>query len=68
MPQTTSERAARWPGKDAQAISFLEGRGWTLTRDWNWRMPKGVTKPTGREVDAVQYLIEEWDFGRIVRR
>ena len=62
MPQTTPERAARWPGMDAEAIECLEAGGWKLGRDYVWRHPDGK-KPTEREIDAVIYLIEEWDFG-----
>lgn len=62
MPQTTPERAARWPGGDSQAIEFLEKRGFTLFRDWVWRRPDDRVADE-IETDAIRYLIEEWDFG-----
>ena len=65
MPQTTPERAARWPGYDAQATKFLEDAGYLLTKDWCWIKPTSEHEPTNREADAVICLIEEWDFGGI---
>ena len=65
MPQTTPERRARWPGHDTQAIKHLEDAGYALTKDWCWIKPTPEHKPTGREEDAVTYLIQEWDFGGI---
>jgi hypothetical protein len=65
MPQTSPERAARWPGGDEEAIAFLLAGGWRLGRDWCWRRDDW-REPTEREVDAVRYLIEEWDFDGIV--
>lgn len=67
MPQTTPERAARWPGYDAEAIGFLKSQGWVLGRDWCWSHPEH-REPTERERDAMFYLIEEWDFGGIIRK
>lgn len=60
MPQTTPERASRW-GDDLSAIKCLKDGGWMLDRDWVFRHPDGK-KPTEKERDASQYLIEEWDF------
>jgi hypothetical protein len=65
MPQTTPERAARWPGMDAEACKFLEDSGFRCSRDWEWSHPekKKVEDLTEREADAIIYLIEEWDYG-----
>ena len=63
MPSTTPERQARWPGMDAEAMNFLESRGYKLNRDWCWSPPEPDHDPTVREVDALIYLIEEWDYG-----
>lgn len=60
MPSTTPERAARWPGGDAQACIYLRTGG--------FRWPGGMIQhpegrePTEREWDAIAYLCEEWDF------
>ena len=67
MPQTTHERAARWPGRDGQAMEYLEGQGYKLTRQWSWVIPEGQYEPTEREEDAILYLIQEWDFAGWVR-
>lgn len=66
MPQTTPERAARWPGMDHQAIKFLKDQGYTLQRNWFWTLPTLSHIPTIKENDAILYLIQEWDFGGIV--
>lgn len=65
MPSTTPERAARWPGGDAEASEVLDQGGWTIGQDWNFRHPEN-RKPTEREADAMIYLQEEWDFGFLV--
>lgn len=71
MPSTTPDRAARWPGMDAEAIQFLQSAGFELGRDWHWRHPDDIPwrsrKLSEREVDAIIYLQEEWDFGCYVR-
>lgn len=66
MPQTTPERAARWPGMDRQAMLFLKSRGYRLTKDWCWTHPERK-EPDEREADAIIYLIEEWDFDGLIR-
>ncbi len=67
MPQTTPERAARWPGMDSEAVKFLEGQGYVLRRDWYWMRPNPDHLVTDVEEDAILYLIQEWDFGGLVR-
>ena len=68
MPQTTPERAARWPGMDSEAIVYLRSLGWRLNQDWSWTPPTPDYEQTERENDAIWYLIEEWDFGGIIRK
>lgn len=67
MPSTTDERAARWPGMDAQATIHLEGRGFILSRDgrWEWSHPNPEHHVSARDLDAMIYLIQEWDFGNL---
>ncbi len=67
MPQTTPERAARWPGMDSEAMEFLEGQRYVLRRDWHWTRPTPDHEVTDRGEDAILYLIQEWDFGGLVR-
>ena len=68
MPQTTPERAARWPGMDSQAMKFLEKQGYKLTRNWRWKLPSENHNVTEKEKDAILYLIQEWDFGGTIPR
>lgn len=63
MPQTTPERAARWPGMDSEAMEYLIGQRFRLTKTWNWIKPTLNHTLTYREEDAILYLIQEWDFG-----
>ena len=65
MPQTTNEHRARWPGGDAEATKFLTDAGYRLTLRWTWKRPLDPShkrKPTTRELDAIAYLIHEWDY------
>jgi hypothetical protein len=64
MPQATDEQRDRWPGGDAEAITYLEAAGFKLTKIWTWIKPDGHD-PTPKEWDAVDYLVNEWDFGGI---
>jgi len=68
MPQTTPERAARWPGMDQEAMQYLVQRGFECTGDFYWMPPTPEHKLTEKENDAVLYLIEEWDFGGVLRQ
>lgn len=66
MPSTTQERFDRWPGMDAEACSFLESEGFELDySDWCWSK-SGNPELTERQLDAMLYLIEEWDYGGYV--
>ncbi len=64
MPQTTPERAARWPGGDSEAIKYLRGQGYILQQpSYHWLTPTPDHEPTDKEHDALLYLIQEWDYG-----
>lgn len=63
MPQSTPERRKRWGLDPANAETFLKDQGYRLARGWVWIIPEGQKLPTDDERDAIQYLIEEWDFG-----
>jgi hypothetical protein len=55
-----------WNGPDdATAINFLRKQGYRRTRGWHWRLPKPDHVPTEKELRAIQFLIEEWDWGGI---
>jgi hypothetical protein len=60
MPSTTPERAARWPGGDFEALGHLRERGWKHEGGGTYSSPDRPLED--REVDAMTYLIQEWDF------
>ena len=66
MPSSTPERQARW-GSDGAASDYLAARGFRLRRDWCWVLPEGRDDADETEADAIIYLIEEWDYGGMVR-
>lgn len=63
MPQASPELCAEWPGYDEQAIAYLKAAGYTWFPDWTWGKPTPTHEPTPREISAIVYLIDEWDFG-----
>jgi hypothetical protein len=70
MPTADEELRREWrhydeDGGDRMAMRFLEDAGYRLRRDWQWTPPKPDHLPTDREVSAVYYLVDEWDFGGI---
>lgn len=54
---------------DRTAIAYLEEKGYELTKDWLWKPPVGITYESMSEEEYrhIQYLIEEWDFGGLVK-
>lgn len=72
MPQAAPEHAARWQdptgkvGSDQVACSFLEGVGYKSTRHWAWILPTPTHIPTDKELDAINFLINEWDWDGII--
>ncbi len=64
MPSTTPERSDKWKS-EGFAVSYLAGRGFRLTSDWLWVPPE--RELFDDEVDAIIYLIEEWDYGGLVQ-
>lgn len=73
MPSSTDERRALmelWfgdPISDAGPMDFLESRGYTLTKDWEWIPPVPSHTINHSEYNCFMFLIEEWDFGGIVK-
>lgn len=66
MPQASKELRDEWPGWDTQAINHLRDRGYRLTRSADWVSPPGNHEVTERDWSAIQYLIDEWDYGGLV--
>lgn len=68
MPQASEELRAKWHGPDDRyVLGYLDGRGYTLTKDWNWIAPPGVT-PTVRDLSAIAFMTNEWDYGVLLKR
>lgn len=66
MPSSTPERQARWKD-DSNATAFLTDRGYKLTREWEWVLPTPDHVPTEDEIDAINYMVEEWDYGGLIK-
>jgi hypothetical protein len=72
MPQASdelTEEIARICGdaSDHAVVAFLEQRGWTLDREWQWHK-SGQTYQTMPQDEylAVLFMIDEWDYGGVV--
>ena len=63
MPQAKQALRDEWQD-DASAISYLEQGGYILTEQWFW-LKRDDWKTTDRDLRAIDYLIQEWDFGGI---
>ena len=63
MPQATDQLREEW-ADDAVAMDYLKAAGYRLTRRWTWIVPPNHL-PTEKELRAVDYLFQEWDFGGI---
>lgn len=64
MPQATRELRARWDGPGFEkALDFLRERGYRLTGDWCWVPPTNSPTIPEDEESAIQFMIEEWDYG-----
>jgi hypothetical protein len=65
MPSGPPELHAKWE-TDGNAIRYLESHGYTLLRNWHWRLPEPCHIETTEEKSALDYLWLEWDFGGVV--
>ena len=69
MPQASEELRTKWGGLggvgEDKAIAFLKAAGYKLRRDWLWVKPGPSYAPTNDEIEAMDFLIYEWDFGGI---
>lgn len=43
-------------------MRFLERQGYVLSAEWAWRKPSPSHVVSAEEADAIQYLVDEWDF------
>ena len=75
MPQASDELRAKMKayfhdGIDtAGPIKFLTNAGYELTNDFCWQPTpeKCKTGATVMEIECINFLIDEWDFGGITR-
>lgn len=68
MPSASEELRAEW-GEDggvgeSKAVAFLWASGWHCSDTFLWSKPRD-RKPTEKEWRALDFLIQEWDFGYI---
>jgi len=50
----------------AEAFRYLEGRGYTVTKNNNWLPPKNIDRPSPKDIVAALYLGHAADYGGIV--
>lgn len=62
MPSTSDAHRARFSRGETEAIAILEEAGYWLDHCWEWHAPANH-EPTARELDAIGYLLHEWDYG-----
>lgn len=62
MPQATDELRSKFPGWDSEALDVLRPN-FTVARNGVIRPKTSNYEPTERESDAIDYLIQEWDYG-----
>lgn len=70
MPQASDELRAKFPAHDEQAREVLgldhepvEERRWTETGGWiRPTRQSSLDTMTEREGDAIDYLVDEWDY------
>lgn len=65
-PQASQELRDQWDGA-CHCLEYLNQRGWRLNRQRCWIPPTKDCKPTRLEYSAIEYLVEEWDYGGIYR-
>jgi hypothetical protein len=68
MPQASSAQHREWNGPaEDTACLFLEGLGYRLTAEWFWVPPSPGHVVTPKERSAIEFLIDEWDYGGVIR-
>lgn len=48
---------------DGAVTDFLVQRGYTLNKDWTWKLPSKDHYVTEMEELCVRYMCDEWDYG-----
>lgn len=65
MPQASEEQRAEWGITDFNAIFYLEAKGYKDAHHC-WILPTPDHVPTEKEVSAIHFLMDEWDWSGIV--
>lgn len=69
MPQATDDLRQKWGGEggvgEDKAIDHLTKRGYILTPKGQWFKPINIIM-TNDDIEAVEFLWQEWDYGGIV--
>ena len=63
MPTASDEQRAEWGIDDAPVVKFLRDAGYKDTPEWTWIKPSPEHEPTEKEVSAICFLVDEWDWG-----
>lgn len=50
-----------------EAFDYLEGRGYTVTKNNNWLPPNTITEPSRKDLVAALYLGHAADYGGLVK-
>jgi hypothetical protein len=56
-----------WPKSESEAADFLVDQGFEYTNRLDWIRPAPDHKLTVKGQAAVSYLMEEWEWGQVVR-
>jgi hypothetical protein len=71
MPQASDEMRAAWGGHQGvgedKAEAHLVGRGFKLTRQWEWVKPSPDYNLGEDDIGAINFLICEWDYGGLAQ-
>jgi hypothetical protein len=65
MPQASDElrKWRRWGKLGSIGAHKPMRQSYVLTEGWGWRKPSPSHVVSAEEADAIQFLIDEWDFG-----
>lgn len=64
MPSGPPELHAKWKSENA-ACEYLLDNGYKLTGAFTWLKPRHDHIPTDEELEAINYLCLEWDYGEL---
>lgn len=67
MPQASDEQRADWGIDSHPPQAYLRAAGYRLTGGWEWIKPEPDHEPTNNEISAINFLIDEWDYGGLIR-